>query len=1399
MDSVPDIDDTINLDDSEWLPPTTKKGAMVVPDDDYVEIVGEYVPPRPQRRSARTAHAQVLDVPLIGECKQLDGPDEASTPNRIFPKDELGTTCASTRNSKKLKKKFLQKQSISKGSRSIIASGNKKNIMKTFMNKSSAKFRGPPLGHENSENNKKHVLKRSTGKRLAITNSLKNMESSEVNKTSGSSRQPTESEDFLPLSSGAPLKLRRPRHVASNELMEFIPVAPVKLKRSKLVKHEDSVCLDSQVPVKRKLKSTDKTTVTKKLKLPDEAFEHSDDLKTGHYLKEFDNNDGSSSSRLLKIANKLPIIDALKHEHECDGDDSPEMHLCKMEPATENKPTNVRTELKTYKTEPVGETGDYGSKSEACSQKNELVISESAGGSRPHTQRSCLYNRGRGPYYQGHRPYNEGSMSYHQESGPHNQNSGPYSQGSGPYNQDSGPYNQDSWPYNQESRPHNLASGLYNRGSGPFNKGSGSYIRGSGSYNRGSGPFNQGSGPFNQGSGPFNHGNWPHNNGRCHFNESVSFYNESHPPSRGIGVSTRAKAPIASKYKEALPELETSNAEFSIMSLDMSTSSEFSPAKAKSFSSCAIQKSDIPGAESSKQSSSCEKQSVKKTKSPTNISCDWDPAQVISTRKGIDVNHAREIIRLVDQECTLPFIARYRREKTGDLEIGKLREVLSSYEQLKEVKLKVSKIVSDQKKPLEPEIKESLLKATSLQEVKILSASLRTTGKGTFADRARKAGLAPTAEELLRNRDAVAVRDELQKLVVPGMQGRSTIDDVESGIKYIIADIISKNAKMLEEMKTWLKRSSVKLVSSRARKVLSKLKKSPLKPKKVVAKRKSLGGTAATKKGDSALSPDVIRKYEQYFEFSMVAWRVAPHAICAINRGEQQGVLNVKVVLPDEAYHRFCSHVQRNFLGSTNRNLGHGYGESYGVRVLLDTQQDCWDRLVSPSLKLWVRSELSDTAELASIEVFVTNVRHLLLTPPVRANTVLAIDPGFAKGCKVAVVERKGRVLAVDTIFPFAAPRSEAAAQTLVRLASEYHCEVIAIGNGTACRETEAWLSKLISEEAFGALNVQYTIINESGASQYSITNEASAEFPGMDINHISAVSLARRLQDPLLEYVKVPPVHLGVGMYQRDVNKKLLDTALDSVVMECVSFVGVDINVASELILRKVSGLNKARASAIVKYREDVGPFRNREEIKKVKGIGPVSFQQCAGFVKIVPQTLRQRAKSNLAPLCPLDSTTVHPESYESAKSLISLASLDINNIGDHEFIHALKNFMTRHSLLEIREKCNCSESSLKTVLESLYQPLDFDFRAQFHKPIFRKGVTNMADLKTGQRLTGSVRNVTTFGVFVDIGVGQDGLIHTHNLNGTRLHVGNVVQVSVINVNISRGHIGLKLITIVS
>lgn len=390
------------------------------------------------------------------------------------------------------------------------------------------------------------------------------------------------------------------------------------------------------------------------------------------------------------------------------------------------------------------------------------------------------------------------------------------------------------------------------------------------------------------------------------------------------------------------------------------------------------------------------------------------------------------------------------------------------------------------------------------------------------------------------------------------------------------------------------------------------------------------------------------------------------------------------------------------------------------------------------------------------------------------------------------------QVLAVDTMFPF---RNRGEAEDLIqRLVCEYRCEIIGIGNGTAYRETEEWLSTLIRRAVFGDLNVQYTIINETGASQYSVTDEARAEFPQMDINHISAVSLARRLQDPLLEYVKVPPMHLGVGMYQHDVSKKLLSTSLDAVVMECVSFVGVDLNVASEVILKKVSGLNKSRAAAIVKHREDVGAFRNREQLKKVKGIGPVSFQQCAGFVRIVPQTLRQRSSNNnLSALCHLDSTTVHPESYDTAKLLLKLAKLSLEDIGSPSFISRLKSHVHNESLKEISRKCNCVEETLKSILESLSQPLDFDFRAQFSKPLFRSGVTSMSSLVRGQILTGSVMNVTPFGAFVDIGVGNDGLIHTSNMRGQQLHVANAVRVRVVNNDHQKGKLGLELMEVLS
>jgi len=322
--------------------------------------------------------------------------------------------------------------------------------------------------------------------------------------------------------------------------------------------------------------------------------------------------------------------------------------------------------------------------------------------------------------------------------------------------------------------------------------------------------------------------------------------------------------------------------------------------------------------------------------------------------------------------------------------------------------------------------------------------------------------------------------------------------------------------------------------------------------------------------------------------------------------------------------------------------------------------------------------------------------------------------------------------------------------------------------------------------------------VNEAGASQYSVTPEAKAEFGDMDVNHISAVSLARRLQDPLLEYVKVPPMHLGIGMYQHDVNAKLLSSSLDSVVMECVSFVGVDLNVASELVLKKVSGLNKSRSAAIIAHREKHGAFSSRDDLKKVKGIGPVSFQQCAGFVKIVPQTLRRRSlNSNLSALCPLDATTVHPESYPAAKKLIDYAGLKLEDVGLKAFVEGFKRFIRDVDCKVAAEATACSELTLQTIAESLQQTTDSDYRAQFDKPLFRQGITSITAIKVGEVMTGTVSNVTSFGAFVDIGVEVSGLLHVSKMKGRKLELGNVVETRVERLDIGRKRIGLELMDV--
>lgn len=473
--------------------------------------------------------------------------------------------------------------------------------------------------------------------------------------------------------------------------------------------------------------------------------------------------------------------------------------------------------------------------------------------------------------------------------------------------------------------------------------------------------------------------------------------------------------------------------------------------------------------------------------------------------------------------------------------------------------------------------------------------------------------------------------------------------------------------------------------------------------------------------------------------------------------------------------------------------------------------EDSWERLVKPFMMRQIRSELTERAEITSVEIFAQNLKKLLLTPPIRGKTVIAIDPGFTNGCKIGVTNPQGEKILTTTIYPFRGNQhlnnsqnlgKDHNARTLREIVLKYECELFVIGNGTACREMETYLTRLIAQKCFDQYNVQYSIINETGASQYSVSDEARSEFPGMDPNHVSAISLARRLQDPLLEYIKVHPKHLGVGMYQHDISERLLHASLDSVMTECMSFVGIDINVASEFALRKLSGLNKTRASNIIEYRKTKGPFINRDQIKSVKGIGPKTFEQCAGFIRIMPETLeeqinktpQQKKRAEKEVPDPIDRTQIHPESYSQARKFLTLVGVRPQDIGTESLINTVRRFMQTKSVEHLAEECKCSAPTMSLIVEGLSQPLDYDMRSQFEKPLFRKGVTSIDDLALGTKLTGTVRNVTGFGAFVDAGIGSDGLIHTSKMSGMQLELGNIVEVSVIAIEKARNRVGFML-----
>ncbi|GFT77365.1 s1 RNA-binding domain-containing protein 1 [Nephila pilipes] len=756
----------------------------------------------------------------------------------------------------------------------------------------------------------------------------------------------------------------------------------------------------------------------------------------------------------------------------------------------------------------------------------------------------------------------------------------------------------------------------------------------------------------------------------------------------------------------------------------------------------------------------------------------WHEEEVVAQTCRISVEHAKNVIALLKQDCTIPFIVRYRKQMTGGMQAEKLREVQESFDEVKQVQKKVDTILKTIKhEKFDETIATSFLCAKSLDEFELLYAPFKPGSKKTFAERSKQLGLEPIALELLELKTSLN-QINFQSLIKP-QKGLQTKEEIKSGIQHIIADRLSKDSRVLDFLREKKYHPLIRIQSAKS----SSAEKEDRK---------------AFVEGKSTQN----FKYENYYQLNILVANVAAHQVMALNRGEKQKVLSVKILIPLGLKNEITNFILTIF-------FSRACVDSYTYQFLKSCIDDSYERLIEPYFCRQIRSELSKNAEKESINVFGSNVRSLLLTPPVRGKTVIGIDPGFLHGCKVSCVSSKGEVLATDIIYPHSRNKSKSNmsdSEKIRKMISSYGAEIIAIGNGTACRETEVWFSNLITSKVFYPCEVKYCIVNENGASIYSVTKEAEAEFPNMDPNLRSAVSIARRLQDPLLEYVKIEPKHLGVGMYQHDVSETQLKKTLDSIVEECVSFVGVDLNVCPESMLRKISGLSAARAKQIVEWRNKHFCFVNREQLLEVKGLGQKSYEQCAGFVKILPETgnpstfipgeedTKKKKKASLK-INPLDRTIIHPESYETAMKFLTELKADPETIGQQIFVDKVKSYMKFSSIVSIASKLSVSTDVMLLIVDALKQLQDYDIRGEFDQPLFRTSIRAFEDLQVGQELTGRVNNVTGFGAFVDVGVGTNGLIHISKMKRQTLTVGDKVTVGVLEINAPRKRLALELL----
>ena len=714
-----------------------------------------------------------------------------------------------------------------------------------------------------------------------------------------------------------------------------------------------------------------------------------------------------------------------------------------------------------------------------------------------------------------------------------------------------------------------------------------------------------------------------------------------------------------------------------------------------------------------------------------------DIIQIIASELGKEPRHVENVVRLLDEGNTIPFIARYRKELHGamdDTSLRTLEERLAYLRGLQERREAVRKSIDEQGK-LTEELSAAIDGAQTLSEVEDLYRPYKQKRR-TRATIAKEKGLEPLAQLLFAQAaDCPAPLEEAEKYVDPE-KGVETAADALSGASDIIAEAISDDAELRKSLRA--------LLMSQAQ----------------------LHSEAAT---------DEDTVYRLYYDFTQPLRRLQGHQILAINRGEKEEKLKVGVVIDRDLA---IQTVRRAVL----------YPGSAAMEFVRSAADDAWDRLLFPSLEREVRGALTDSADEGAIGQFALNLKPLLMQPPVKGRVTMGLDPGYRMGCKVAVVDGTGKVLDTTVVYPtYGERQKQECIAALARLVEKHGVEHIAIGNGTASRETEQMAVELIGKVGASGRKVSYMIVSEAGASVYSASKLAAEEFPEYDVNLRSAVSIARRLQDPLAELVKIDPKAIGVGQYQHDMPEKRLSEALGGVVEDCVNAVGVDVNTASASLLGYVAGLNGTTAKNVVKYREENGAFTARRQILKVPKLGPRAFEQCAGFLR-VPES-----KS------PLDNTAVHPESYGAAEQLLKLTGHTLGDVASGN-LAGLSDEVRAIGWSRAAEACGVGEPTLRDITAELLKP-GRDPRDELPRPILRTDVLEMKDLKPGMVLTGTVRNVIDFGVFVDIGVHQDGLVHISQVSdhfirhpSEAVAVGDVVRVVVLEVDEHKKRISLSM-----